>query len=51
MSEVISQSAPQTPVKKPMHPKKKKALRTCTIAESEKIAEIAEEIYNNVGDI
>lgn len=28
MSEVISQSAPQTPVKKPMHPKKKKVLRT-----------------------
>jgi short-subunit dehydrogenase len=30
---------------------KKKALRTCAISESEKIAEIAEEIYNNVGDI
>lgn len=30
---------------------KKKALRTCAITESEKIAEIAEEIYNNVGDI
>jgi len=30
---------------------KKKALRTCTKGESEKIAEIAEEIYNNVGDI
>ena len=30
---------------------KKKALRTCAKGESEKIAEIAEEIYNNVGDI
>ena len=29
---------------------KKKALKTCTVKESEKIAEIAEEIYNNLGD-
>ena len=29
---------------------KKKALKTCTVKESEKIAEITEEIYNNLGD-
>ena len=31
MSEVISQSSPQMSVKKPMHPKKKKALRTAAV--------------------